>query len=110
MALVLVVVQYLILVAGMFLLAQFVVALFNWNRRGQNVIYGLFSLLTRPFVQMARALTPRIVLDQHVPLVAFLLLFLAYWVVVFSLYAVCSSDLTQRGCERLAQRHAGQPR
>jgi len=94
----------------MFLLAQFVVALFNWNRRGQSVIYGLFALLTRPFVRMARAVTPRIVLDQHVPLVAFLLLFFAYWVVVFSLYAVCSSDPAQLGCERLAQRHAGQLR
>lgn len=110
MALVLVVLQYLILIAGMFLLARFIVALFSWSRRDQNVIYGFFSLLTRPFVRLARAVTPRVVLDQHVPLVAFLLLFFAYWLVVFALYAACSADLTQLGCERMAQRHAGAPR
>ncbi len=30
--------------------------------------------MTRPFVSVARLLTPKLVLDRHVPLVAFLLL------------------------------------
>jgi uncharacterized protein YggT (Ycf19 family) len=108
MAMALVAAQYAILLAGMFLVAQLIVALFNWNRRHQNVIYGFFAVLTRPFVRLTRAITPRIVVDQHVPLVTFLLLFLAYFVVVILLYKVCLSDLTQLGCERLAaQRQAG---
>jgi uncharacterized protein YggT (Ycf19 family) len=108
MAMMLVVLQYAILLAGMFLLAQLIVGLFNWNRRHQNVIYGFFAVLTRPFVRLTRAITPRIVVDQHVPMVTFLLLFFAYFVVVILLYKVCLSDLTQLGCERLlAQRQAG---
>jgi uncharacterized protein YggT (Ycf19 family) len=108
MAMLLVVVQYAILVAGMFLIAQLVVGLFNWNRRHENVIYGFFAVLTKPFVRLTRVITPRIVVDQHVPLVTFLLLFFAYWIVVVLLYKVCLSDLTQLGCERLlAQRQAG---
>ncbi len=111
MAQILVIVQYVILLAGMFLLAQFVVGLFNWRRRHENVIYGFFAVLTRPFVRLTRAITPRIVIDQHVPLVTLLLLFFAYWIVVLLLYRVCLGDLAQRGCERLlAQRQAAAPR
>jgi len=108
MAMMLVVAQYVILLAGMFLLAQLIVGLFNWNRRHQNAIYGFFAVLTRPFVRLTRVITPRIVVDQHVPMVTFLLLFFAYFAVVILLYKVCLSDLTQLGCERLlAQRQAG---
>lgn len=62
-------------IALMSLAGQWVVGLLAGQRREQNFFYQLLGLLGRPFVVLARWLSPRsIVLDRHVPLVAFLLL------------------------------------
>ena len=47
-------------------------------KRDQNLVYGLFKTLTSPAVKLARFITPRIVLDQHIGLVAFFLLFVLW--------------------------------
>jgi hypothetical protein len=44
-------------------------------RRDQNPVYRLFCLLTGPVVRATRALTPKVIVDRHVPVVAFFLLF-----------------------------------
>lgn len=65
------------LVAEIALLAlagQWLLGLLAGARRDSNFFYRLLQVMTRPFVRGARWLTPRIVLDRHVPLVAFLLL------------------------------------
>jgi hypothetical protein len=38
-------------------------------------------VVTRPFTKLARLISPRIVLDRHIPLAAFLML-VSLWVVV----------------------------
>ena len=43
-------------------------------RREQNFIYQLFKKGTEPIVKATRFITPRIILDKHIPFVAFLLL------------------------------------
>lgn len=50
MALLLVIVHTLILVAGLSLLAQGIVGIFNWRRRNDNFVYQLFSIVARPVV------------------------------------------------------------
>ena len=60
-------------------LGQWVLALLTGPKRDQNLFYQVLQVLTKPFVRGARLVTPRIVLDRHVPLVAFLLL-LSVWV------------------------------
>ncbi len=107
MALFLLMLQQVILVAGLALLGQFVVAIFNWNRRGENFVYQLFGILTRPVVRLVRLITPRVVLDQHVPLAAFLLLLFGYFAVGFWQRDVCLADLTQAGCDRWVAARAG---
>jgi hypothetical protein len=115
MALVLVVLQTLIMVAALALLGQFIVGIFNWNRRQENFVYQLFQMcirdrfqvLTRPVVAVMRRLTPRVVLDQHVPLVAFLILFFCYFAIGFWHRDVCLQDLTQLGCAKWAEARAG---
>ncbi|MBK9363916.1 MAG: hypothetical protein IPM99_23715 [Rubrivivax sp.] len=65
------------LVAEIALLAlagQGLLGLLAGARRDSNFFYRLLQVMTKPFVRGARWLTPRIVLDRHVPLVAFLLL------------------------------------
>ncbi len=61
-------------IALMALVGQGVLAILAGSRRDSNVFYQLFQVLTGPFVRGARLITPRIVLDRHVPLVAFLVL------------------------------------
>ena len=72
------------LVAEIALLAlagQFVLGLLAGARRETNLFYKLLQTLTGPFVKGVRLVTPRIVLDRHIPLAAFVLLAMV-WVVV----------------------------
>jgi len=102
MALVLLVLQTLILVAGLALFGQFVVGIFNWGRRHDNFVYQLFTIVTKPVVGLVRAVTPRVILDQHVPAVAFLVLFLGYFAVGLWHRDVCMDNVAAHGCERWA--------
>ncbi len=53
---------------------QWLLGLLAGARRDTNTFYQLFQVLTRPFVRGTRLITPKVVIDRHVPLVAFLLL------------------------------------
>jgi hypothetical protein len=101
-ALFLVIVQTLLLVAGLSLLGQMIVGLFNWGRRRENIVYQLLGIVASPAVKLARLVSPRVVMDEHVPAVAFLLLVVGYFVVGFFHRDVCLADLTQAGCTRWA--------
>ncbi len=61
-------------IALLALLGQWLLGLLAGARKEQNLFYQILQIMTRPFVSMARLLTPKLVLDRHVPLVAFLLL------------------------------------
>jgi uncharacterized protein YggT (Ycf19 family) len=106
-ALLLVIVHTLILVAGLSLLGQGVVGIFNWRRRHENFVYQVFAIVTRPVVSVVRRITPRVILDEHVPLVAFLLLLMGYFGVGLWHRDVCLADLTQTGCTKWAAARAG---
>lgn len=61
-------------IALMALMGQWLLGLLAGAKRDSNLFYQLLGVLTRPFLKLARKLSPPIVLDRHVPLVAFLLL------------------------------------
>lgn len=61
-------------IALMALAGQWLLGLLAGARREQNFFYRLLKVLTDPFVKGARLIAPRVVIDRHVPLVAFLLL------------------------------------
>ncbi len=61
-------------IALLALLGQWLLGLLAGPRKEQNLFYQILQMMTRPFVSVARLLTPKLVLDRHVPLVAFLLL------------------------------------
>ncbi len=77
----LVIVKLITEIALMALLGRFVLGLLAGARREQNLFWQLLDMTVRPFLWSARRITPRMVLDRHVPLVAFLLLAFT-WVVV----------------------------
>jgi hypothetical protein len=82
--LVLSVLRALVEVALLALLGQGVVALLAGARRATNPIFQLFAIVTRPVIRMVRLVTPKPVLDRHVPFVAFFLLF---WLWIFLAWA-----------------------
>lgn len=61
-------------IALLALLGQWLLGLLAGAKRDRNLIYQMFEIVTRPVVRGARFLTPRVVLDRHVPLAAFALL------------------------------------
>jgi len=72
-------------IALMSLVGQWVLGLLAGAKRDDNIFYQVLAMVGRPFVQLARWVTPRsIVLERHLPLVAFLMLAFG-WIVVTAL-------------------------
>ena len=74
------IVRALVEVAMLALLGQGVVGLLSGARRQTNPIYQLFAVITRPVIRLVRAITPKAVIDRHVAVVTFFLLF---WLWIF---------------------------
>lgn len=85
-------VSILKLVAEIALLAiagQWLLGLLAGAKRETNMFYQLFQVLTRPFVRGARLITPKVVIDRHVPLVAFLLLAFVWIAATITKISIC---------------------
>ena len=78
---IIVVLKALTEVAGVAFLGQGVLWVIAGSRRDQNIVYGIFRTLTSPVTKVTRAITPRVVLDAHIGLVAFFLL-MVLWLVL----------------------------
>ncbi len=68
-------------VAGVAFLGQGVLWAIAGSKRDQNLVYKLFKTLTSPVTRVTRAITPRIIIDAHIGLVAFFLL-VVIWLVL----------------------------
>jgi hypothetical protein len=80
------------LVAEIALLAfagQWLLGLLAGAKRDSNFFYRLLQQLTSPFVRGARWITPRVVLERHLPVVAFLVVGFAWIVATLSKVAIC---------------------
>jgi hypothetical protein len=89
---VLLLVEVLKLVAEIALMAiagQWVLGILAGAKREQNLVYQLFQILTKPFISGARLVSPRVVLDRHLPLVAFLLLSFVWVVATITKIDIC---------------------
>jgi hypothetical protein len=76
-------------IALMALVGQWLLGLLAGSKRDTNFFYRVLDVMTRPFVRLARLLSPRIVLDRHVPLVAFLLLAFGWLVLTVTKINIC---------------------
>nr|WP_227494452.1 hypothetical protein [Ramlibacter pallidus] len=68
---------------------QWVLGILAGAKKEQNLVYQLFQVLTKPFITGARLVSPRVVLDRHLPLVAFLLLFFVWVVATMTKIDIC---------------------
>lgn len=73
-------------IALLALLGQGALYVLAGARRETNVFYRLLKVMTNPFVRGARLVSPRVVLDRHLPLVAFVLM--AFVWVVATVYKI----------------------
>lgn len=76
-------------IALLCLLGQWVLAILAGAKRDQNLVYQLLQVLTRPFIVGARWLSPKVVLDRHLPVVAFLLLSFVWIVATMTKIDIC---------------------
>ena len=61
-------------IALLALLGQWLLGMLAGAKRDKNIFYQLLQVLGRPFVSVARIVTPKFVVERHLPLVAFMLL------------------------------------
>ncbi|WP_341892916.1 hypothetical protein [Variovorax sp. YR752] len=61
-------------IALMALAGQFLLGVLAGQKREGNFFYKLLQVLTGPFVKGMRLITPKVVIDRHIPLAAFVLL------------------------------------
>ena len=67
-------------IALLALLGQWILGLLAGAKKDSNLFYQILEIMGRPFVTVARLVSPKLVLDRHVPLVAFLLVGLLWFV------------------------------
>jgi hypothetical protein len=78
---VIVILKALTEVAGVAFLGQGILWVLTGVKRDKNLVYTLFKTITSPVTRVTRAITPRIVVDAHIGLVAFFLL-IVLWLVL----------------------------
>ncbi|HSI55475.1 MAG: hypothetical protein ACAH21_03425 [Ramlibacter sp.] len=76
-------------IALMALLGQGVLALLAGPKREQNLFYQLLQVLTRPVLAGTRLITPRVVIDRHVPIVTVLLLAFIWIAATMGKISIC---------------------
>lgn len=66
-------------IALLALFGQWVLGLLAGAKKDSNLFYQILQVVGKPFVAAARFITPKQIIDRHVPFVAFLLL-LFVWI------------------------------
>lgn len=98
-----VIVKALAELAGMFLLGRGALYLLAGRKRDANLFYQIMCVVTDPLIKATRWITPRVIIDRHIPFVALVLLL---WIWLGSIWLqaqMCSSG--RADCiERLERR------
>ena len=81
--------QLVLYIALLALLGQGVLFVLAGPKREQNLFYQLLQILSKPFTQPVRKLTPNKVSDAQVPIVTFFLLIIVYAIVTFEKINLC---------------------
>ncbi len=89
------VLRALVEVAGLFLLGQGLLALLAGSRRHDNSMYKLFLIITGPVVKAMRRVTPRQIIDKHIPFIAFAVLFWLWIALAWLKRLYCDTNMLQ---------------
>ena len=83
------IVKLLAEIALLALAGQGVLSVLAGGKREQNIFYQLLQVMTRPFIAATRFITPRVVIDRHIPFGAFLLLFFVWLAATITKISIC---------------------
>lgn len=76
-------------IALMAFAGQWVLGLLAGAKRETNFFYQTLGVQTKPFVKGMRWISPKVVLDRHVPLAAFLLLSMVWVAATMVRISIC---------------------
>lgn len=82
----------LVEVALLALVGQGVLALLAGPRRGSNPIYRVFLIVTGPVLRAVRYVTPKAIIDKHLPFVAFFVLFWLWILLAYVKRVLCGIE------------------
>ena len=89
------VLRALVEVALLCLIGQGLLGLLAGSRRHTNTVYRLFVLITSPIVKVVRRIAPPQIIDRHLPVVAFFVLFWAWIGLAWLKRTYCEAHLLQ---------------
>ena len=89
------VLRALVEVAMLFLLGQGLLGLLAGRGRDNNTMYKLFLIVTGPVVKTMRRVTPRQVIDKHIPYIAFGVLFWLWIALAWIKRLYCDTHMLQ---------------
>ena len=97
MLLVIVIVKSLIELSMMFIVGRFILGLLAGAKRDTNVFWQLLDVASKPALWLTRRISPKLILDQHIPLATVSWLILA-WVLVVKLKIDVCLELGVAAC------------
>jgi len=98
MLLIVVIAKSLIELSLMFIVARFVLGLLAGAKRNTNVFWQLLDVAAKPALWLTRRVSPRLILDQHIPLATASWLLVA-WVLVVKLKIDLCMQLGASACQ-----------
>ncbi len=82
-------------IVGLCLIGQGVLYILAGATREKNLPYQLLRMVTNPVIKALRFVTPRFVLDQHLGLLAFLVVFMVWFWAGHTKLALCLTEYQQ---------------
>jgi hypothetical protein len=89
MLLAIVIAKSLIELSLMFIVGRFLLGLLAGPNRDSNVFWQLLDVASKPALWITRRISPRLILDQHIPLATSSWLIIAWVVVVQMKIEIC---------------------
>jgi hypothetical protein len=89
MLLLVVILKSLIELSLMFIVARFILGLLAGQKRTTNFFWQLLDIVAKPALWVTRRISPRFILDQHIPLAASSWLIIAWVLVVMAKVDLC---------------------
>lgn len=78
-------------IALLALAGRWLLGLLAGQKKESNFFYKALEAMTKPFVSAARFITPKAILDRHVPFVAFLLISFIWVVALIEKVRICTA-------------------
>ena len=91
------VLQLVLYIGGLALVGQAILYVISGNKRETNMFYQLFVVLNKPWTSIVKLISPKMVAEPHIPVVAFCVVSVLYIAVTLAKIEHCVA-LGMVGC------------